>query len=161
MLHKKNAQREVKPKCTAICNQEEGGLSCAKIVLVDVFDGKNPEKLFRVYAIVDDKSNSFMISSELADEIGADGPPEKYLLSTCTSSKEVSYGRRVDNLQVRSMNDTVMRLPTLKCGQLPSDKKEIPTPDLAKNYAHLRDIANEIPPIDPEAEVHVPESSRV
>ena len=85
MLHKEhnlNQTREVTPKFTAICDTENGGVSCGKVVLVDLFHNGRPEKLFRVYAILDEQSNTSMISSEQADEIGASGPAEKYLLST-------------------------------------------------------------------------------
>ena len=39
--------------------------------------------------------NSSLISTELADELGADGPEEKYFLTTCRGTKEIKCGRRV------------------------------------------------------------------
>ena len=38
---------------------------------------------------------------------------------------------------------------------IPSDKQEIPTPEMARRFPHLRDIANEIPQLDENAEIHL------
>ena len=44
-------------------------------------------------------------------------------------------------------------LTLLECNQIPDNRSEIPTPDAAYHQAHLRKIANEIPPLDPQAEI--------
>ena len=43
----------------------------------------------------------------------------------------------------------------IECNQIPQSKEEIPTPEIAKEFAHLRDIADEIPPIDNDAGIHI------
>ena len=97
-----------------------------------------------------------MISPELVDQLGIQSPKGKYLLSTCSASKEVKFGRRVSGLQVKSLNGNREDIPTvIECDNIPKDKREIPTPELAKRYNHLRDIANDIPPIDPDAEIQL------
>ncbi|KAK3743580.1 hypothetical protein QZH41_001384 [Actinostola sp. cb2023] len=152
-----NEAEEVNSKCTAVCRERKGGVSCSKIVLVDVSVKARQNTSKRVYAIIDDQSNTSLISSELADALGADGPTEKYLLSTCSSSDQVKYGRRVSGLIVRSIqNGNESELPTLvECDGIPEDKTEIPTPELARRFAHLRDIADEIPPADSSASIHI------
>ena len=45
-----------------------GGISCSKLLLVDVVSKERPERVCRVYAIIDDQSNTSLITSELADE---------------------------------------------------------------------------------------------
>ena len=67
----------------------EGGVLCSKLLLVDVFTREKPHPVHRVYAIMDEQSNS-LISIELADELGASRPEEKYLLTTCSGTKETS-----------------------------------------------------------------------
>ena len=69
------------PKCTTLC-EPTGGLSCSKTLLVDIFNKRTPHITKRIYAIVDEQSNSSVITSELADDLGASGPLEKYFLST-------------------------------------------------------------------------------
>lgn len=151
------ATDSVSNRCTTACDNSKGGLSCRKIVLVDVFAKTATANSHRVYAIIDDQSNASLISNELADILGASGPEERYLLSTCHGSNEERYGRRVSGIVARSsLGGEESSLPILvECEHIPSDKREIPTPEMARRFTHLREIADEIPPIDPNADIHI------
>lgn len=148
---------QVNNTCTAVCRDNDGGVSCSKILLVDIVSPDEPSVSCRAYAIIDDQSNSSLISSELADKLGANGPKEKYYLSTCSGNRETKFGRRVSGLVIRSAsNGREAQLPTLvECENFPDDKKEIPTPEVARKFPHLQDIAREIPPIDESAGLHI------
>jgi hypothetical protein len=152
-----SASEQVTNKCTAVCGESNGGISCSKFLLVDIVKPDATNESCRVYAIIDDQSNSSLISSELADMLGAEGPKEKYYLSTCSGSKETKFGRRVSGLVIRSVsNGREVHLPTLvECDNFPDDKREIPTPEVAQRFPHLQEIAREIPPLDERAGVHV------
>ena len=146
---------KVTSKCTSVCNAN-GGLSCGKIVPVDVFEREYPGRSYRVYAILDEQSNSSLISSELADDLGISTPSEPYLLTTCSGTKEMKFGRRAANISIESMAGNVLNLPTLiECDNIPSNKNEIPTPELAQRFPHLRGIAEHIPPLDESLEIHL------
>ena len=148
--------KNVNPKCTSVCKGSSGGLSCSKIVLVDIYWEDRPDDVHRVYAIMDDQSNASLITTNLADKLDAKGPEWRYYLSTCGGEKEVRYGRRVTGLVVRSVHGRTSRLPTLiECDGIPQDKGEIPTPEIAMQYPHLSSIADEIPPLDSQAEVQL------
>ena len=113
-------QENVYTKCTSTCKGAPSGLSCSKIVLVDIYREDRPNGVHRVHAIVDDKSNSSIISTELADKLNAEGPEWKYYLSTCGGEKEVRYGRRITELIIRSTHERTSRLPTLiRCDGIP------------------------------------------
>jgi len=100
--------------------------------------------------------SSPLVTGELADYLGASGPPEKYFLSTCSGEKEEKHGRRVPGITVRSLSGPEFPLPTLtECDTIPQDKSEIPTPDMAKSFPHLIDIAHEIPSLDESAKVQL------
>ena len=61
-------------KCTSLCGASEGAVSCSKLVLVDVVSKQRPKSIclwIFIYAIIDDQSNTSLITSELADELGA------------------------------------------------------------------------------------------
>lgn len=156
-INKNQDKEEVNSSCTELCDGTRG-LSCSKIVLLDIFAQRKPDNVHRVYALIDEQSNASMISPDLADLIGAPGPKEKYFLSTCSASKETKFGRRVSGLMavpVRA-NCKQMKLPTLiECNEIPNDKREIPTPELVKKFPHLREIAKDIPPFDAKADIHV------
>ena len=43
----------------------------------------------------------------------------------------------------------------MECDYLPCDKREIPTPEIARKFKHLASIADEIPPVDPHASIEI------
>ena len=97
-----------------------------------------------------------MITSELADELGLTCPEEKYYLTSCSGEKEEKYGRRVTGVVLRSLKGTESELPTLiECNNIPRDKQEIPTLEMARRFPHFSDIANDIPKLDENAEIHL------
>ena len=130
-------------------------MSCSKIVLVDVHSKRIPSATQRLYAIIDEQSNSSLVSCELADELGVEGPLEKYYLSTCSSNIEMKYGRRVTGATIRALNGSALDLSTLiECDSIPRDKREVPTPEMARRFPHLKEITGEIPPFDDDADIH-------
>lgn len=44
-------------------------------------------------------------------------------------------------------------IDVLECDQIPDVRYEIPTPDVASHYPHLRDIEPFIPPLNPDAQI--------
>lgn len=49
---------------------------------------------------------------------------------------------------------TEIQLPTLiECDMLLDDKSEIPTPEVARHYTHLKRVADKIPALDPSADI--------
>ena len=116
----------------------------------------NPEIVCRAYAIIDEQSNASMITPNLADTLEVDAPKEKYLLSTCSSTRETKYGRKVSGLMIKSLNKTVAKLPKLiECEHIPQERDEIPTPFMTKHFPHLYDITNDIPPLDKDANIEI------
>ena len=88
-----------------------------------------------------------MISPTLADQLG-------------WQSLHAAQPRRSNSVvesQACKLNRGINEeLPTLiECDNIPKNKRKIPTSELAKRYGHLRDIANEIPPIDPNAKTQL------
>lgn len=100
-----------------------------------------------MYSIIDE-SNSSLISTKLADKLGANGLEEKYFLTTCSGMKETKYGRRMTDVVIQSMSGVAADLPTLiECGNISQDKHKISTSKMARRFPHLQDIANEILPL--------------
>lgn len=88
--------------------------------------------------------------------MGATGPSLKYLLSTCGGGKEEKSGRRVSGVVLRSMAGRMSRLPQLvECTNIPQDKREIITPEMAGQFPHLQEIAEEILAYDHKAKVEI------
>ena len=146
----------VNPKCTSIYKGSSGGLSCSKIVLVDIYNEDRPDDVNRVYAIVDDQSSASLITPDLADKLNAKGPEWKYYFSTCGGEREARYGHRVTGDFLKSVHGRTSRLHTLsECDGVPQDKEEILNLKIAIQYPHLSIIAEEIPPLGSEARVQL------
>lgn len=150
----KTAMTSANMKCAQICGKKFQGRSCSKTLLAKVYPRDNPDKALTVYVILDDQSNVSLAKSsffELFDNHSDDIP---YNLSSCAGHIRTS-GRRARGYVVESM-DGVNRLhiPTLiECDQIPNVRGEIATPEVAKSYPHLKDIAKLLPPMDKHAEI--------
>ena len=151
----KDHGEELRLKCTPVCEGKAGGISCSKIVLIDVFAETQPEKAVRVYAIMDDQSNASMLSPSLIKKLDEHGPRERYPLSTC-SSREMKYGRRINTLVANGLNGKIVDLPTMiECQHIPQDKSEIPTPKMSESFPHLKEISSEILPVDQNSSIEM------
>lgn len=64
-------------------------------------------------------------------------------------------GRRASGYIVESLDNNIsLHIPTLlECNQIPNIRCEIPTPDAASHFSHLRDIAHEIPALALDADI--------
>ncbi|XP_062572713.1 uncharacterized protein LOC134234663 [Saccostrea cucullata] len=145
---------DVNSKCTQICGQAYGGKSCAKTILVHVYLKHCPQKSVKIYAVIDDQSNRTLAKPKLFDLMDSIGTTTNYLLTSC-SGKVQRSGRKVHGLVVESLDRQIcIDIPTIiECDEIPEVREEIPTPEVALYYEHLHDIADHIPPIDPNAEI--------
>ena len=65
-------------------------------------------------------------------------------------------GRRISRVVLRSLTGIIAKLPQLvECTNIPEGKREIATPEMARQFSHLKEIADEIPPYDPKASVEI------
>ncbi|KAK7093723.1 uncharacterized protein [Littorina saxatilis] len=149
-------QREevVKSKCTRLCGDNSGSRSCGKVILVHVFPEGQPERSQEVYAIIDDQSNRSLAAPSLFNQQQVSSQEVLYTLSSCAGQSTIS-GRRADRLCVQSHDGRkTMRLPPLlECANIPNDRTEIPTPEVAQHHPHLRNIAHNIPQIHGRAPI--------
>lgn len=71
-----------------------------------------------------------------------------HIHKTCMERTETA-GRRTSGYTVEPVDESIsIPLPTLlECNQIHNVRTEILTPDVAHHYAHLKRIANKIPPL--------------
>ena len=140
--------------CTDICGKGLSGKSCSKICLANVYPEKQPERAKKMYVVLDDQSNHSLARSTFFDtfDIQADAAP--YILRTC-SGTVTTNGRRTSGFRIQSLDGRVeLSLPPLiECDSIPNNRDEIPTREAAKHHPHLSVIADEIPLLDPSAEI--------
>ena len=140
--------------CTQICAGKPGGRSCSKICLANVFSKEHPEKKIKMYVAIDDQSNCSLAKPELFDLLDKNGTQHPYTLKTCAGTT-LTKGRYASDLVIETTDGSKRYpLPTvIECTAIPDNKNEIPTPDIARAYPHLRPIAEYIPEIDESADI--------
>ncbi|CAC5374797.1 unnamed protein product [Mytilus coruscus] len=114
---------------------------------------QKPNTRMRIYAIIDEQSNSSLVHGDILDYFDIKAESRQYSLSSC-SGKVMMNGRRASGFVVQSLDGQNLELPTLiECDMIPNNRNEIPTCDVAANYQHLASIAQFIPPLDAEAKI--------
>ena len=143
----------VNSACTEVCDGYSSR-SCAKIVLVNIEHERSKHPPIKVYAVLDEQSNKSLAKPELFDMFDPECTGENYILSTCSGSSTVN-GRRSHGFIVHSHdNETTLNLPTLiECDDIPDNRYEIPTREVAENHPHLAEIAGLIPSLDNGANI--------
>ena len=123
--------------------------SKSMIVPVWVSSETNPSCEILTYALLDTQSDTTFIHEDTATALHVQGQPIKLSLSTMTAQQTVIESKRITGLKVRGFNSTEKLI--INCaytrGFIPVDRSHIPTNENAKQWHHLNEIANEIPPL--------------
>ncbi|XP_055061241.2 uncharacterized protein [Misgurnus anguillicaudatus] len=138
-----SAQSQVTNKCTKVCGGELTDRSCSKICLVKVFPAGHREKAMTLYAVMDEQSNRSLVRSQFFEMFHDQSPSASYTLRTCAGVKQ-SAGRRASGYEVESLDGAVrIPLPSLiECNDIPNNREEIPTPEVALHHVDLRSVAH-------------------
>ncbi|CAB3978844.1 Hypothetical predicted protein [Paramuricea clavata] len=147
-------ENEATAKRTELCGNEHGGRSCSKICLANIYSKTHPEKKIKAYVVIDDQSNCTLAKPKLFDLLSIDGEATSYTLKTCAGKSKLE-GRCAKNLVIESLDGrkTHKLPPVIECDAIPDSTEEIPTPAVGRAHPHLREIADKIPEIDPEADI--------
>lgn len=132
---------EAKSLCTRLCGKGFSGKSCSKICLVNVYPQGHHDKSQRMYVILDDQSNVSLARTEFFDAFDITGPSVPYILTTCAGVINMT-GRRAHGYVVEPLAGEIsIPLPTLiECNNVPNNRAEIPTPEVAYHHPHMRRI---------------------
>ncbi|XP_060757456.1 uncharacterized protein LOC132868527 [Neoarius graeffei] len=144
----------VSTSCTKVCGEGVPGRSCSKICLVKVYSATRPDAAVRMYAILDEQSNRSLVRSEFFTVFNVSGHPSPYSLKTCAGTIETE-GRQARDFVVEPLDGSVaLPLPPLiECNEIPNNRTEIPTPEVASSHDHLKHLSKHIPNLDPQAHI--------
>lgn len=136
-----------------MCGAQFTGRSCAKAVLVDVYPKETPSQRLRIYALIDDQSNTTLTKTELFDFMNVPHSQTHFFTLTSCAGRIQTSGRKMSGLMVATIDDSVvMELPTItECNEVPNGKHEIPTLDVVKYHPHIQDLPFAL--MDPQAEI--------
>ena len=109
----------------------------------------NPHHERLAYAILDNQSNTTFVTEEVCGALHPESEAIKLKLTTITERESNISCQRISGLQVRGYtSNVIIDIPSAYTRELiPADPTQIPTNETAKNWNHLRSIANEIPPL--------------
>ena len=144
----------VNSSCTEVCHDPHVSRSCAKTLLVRIFHKDEPGKDVLAYAILDDQSNGSLATSKFFEIFNEKGPESPYSLRSCAGLVNVA-GRRATGYSVQSLDySNTISIPLLiECNEIPNNREEISTPEIANFYPHLSDIAKHIPALNSDVEI--------
>ena len=138
--------------CSAISGRDM--VTNSLIIPVYVFRKGHPELKVKVYALLDDASDTTFIKTVVKDKLGIPGVNSKLILSTMLGSEEITVCR-VDGLVVERIDQRVqVELPrTYSRDQIPSRRDQIPSPEVAAVWPHLQRIKDKIMPYQESLEI--------
>ena len=130
--------------------------SCMHSLIVPVWihHRKDTKKKLLTYALLDEQSDACFVKEDLVGRLRVNGPEVDLKLSTVLAEKVIK-SRRIEGLVVRGYNEDV-EIPLPKSysrSSIPAKKSQIPRPESAVNWPHLRRISEKIMPLDEDVEV--------
>lgn len=154
---------EVQPRdvgtsnCTRVCaqpNQGGEGDHCM-IIPVIVRSADNPHKESKVYAVLDDQSNSCFITKVLCEQLDLQGPETQLLLTTMHEQNACITSNRIFGLEVLDLErEHVVKLPVcFKRDSVPAKHSQIPKTEVINQWSHLKQIAGKLMPYDSSIEI--------
>ncbi|XP_052084099.1 uncharacterized protein LOC127721417 [Mytilus californianus] len=136
--------------CTKICgNPLSSSKSCAKILPIYVYPKNKTHMAEKVYTIIDDQSTHSLGTSKFFDIFNENAEHINFTLSSC-AGKVSKMGRVARHYTIEALDhSTSINIPSLiECNDIPNNRDEIPSPEVAASHAHLNNIVSHIPPID-------------
>ena len=131
-----------------------GSVTNSMIVPVIVHHKDNPQLEVKVYALLDDASDTTFIKTSVKEQLGVQGIKTSLILSTMLGREDISVFK-VDGLIVERIDKKVsLELPrTYSRDQIPSRRNQIPRPEVAEMWPHLTKIKDKIMPYQEDLEI--------
>ena len=137
--------KDVVARCIEVCSVEDQGSGSDNSMIVPVYvrPRNEPNKEILCYCILDDQSNTCFMSNKLRHQLGLAGCDTMLTLSTMYKSQSHISFTKVTNLELLSLDRQVrIDLPaTYTRDHIPASRSQIPKPEVAEKWDHLREIA--------------------
>ncbi|XP_022790960.1 uncharacterized protein LOC111330383 [Stylophora pistillata] len=125
-----------------------------RIIQVILFHKNNPEKTAKVYALLDDASDTTFVTTQVQHKLGINGVQTSLDLSTMFGRQRIAV-KRIDGLVVERLDKrTEVELPKTYARQtIPSRRDQILRPETVTSWPHLKRIEGKIPPYDDDVAI--------
>ena len=153
-LNEKNQAKEPKESTSGSMTSIDAETTTSMMVPVRVHHQDCPSVEVSVYALLDDGSDStFMTNSTLRD-LGLKETEVSLKLNTIHCENSIP-AQKVEGLVVQKLDkDAIVELPKAYTREaIPARRNQIPTPEIARKWSHLKKIKDKIPPKQNNVEV--------
>ena len=151
------------PNTSATANASSGSLTShvesavitnSKLVPFYMSHRDHPKKEMKVYALLDDASDTTFVTTKVQEVLGLKGVDTELTLSTM-SGKEVISVSRIDGLVAERLDRRAkVELPKSYTREsIPCRENQIPTPEMADRWSHLKKIKDKIPKLEADIEI--------
>ena len=115
---------------------------------------KGSGKSVTTHAFYDNGSGGCFATESIRRQLGVDGVRVMLQLATMHGESQVE-STILDNLIVTSLDDeNPIELPlSYTRDEIPADHRQIPTPSIIRQWAHLSEVAKKIPEFEPHLEI--------
>lgn len=129
-------------------------ISHSLIVPVWLHHQDSPNKKVMVYALLDDQSDACFIKEGTLEKLGVDGPEIGLKLSTVLAEENIT-SKKITGLVVRGVKEEMdIPLPrTYTRSIIPARRSQIPRPETARKWPHLKGIADCLMPYRDDLDV--------
>ena len=144
--HGEYDQTSPKSACTKICGDSQLGRSCARIVLLQAFHESNPTVRVPTYAVLDDQSTDVFVTDTLLEQLGSSGPEITLNVNTIVGTNSI-HTRKIAGLCIQDVEGRHKPIPVRYAysrEEIPADERDIATPEIAREWKHLEEIAHHI-----------------
>ncbi|KAL1276825.1 hypothetical protein QQF64_036448 [Cirrhinus molitorella] len=140
-------QAEQNSSSLSCCVDSGDGGSTSMIVPVWISSTSTPERETLVYALLGKQSSNTFVDQEVCERMGAISEPVKLKLTTMMGKDSVVQSERVNELRVSGFTShgLISLPPAYTRDFIPLERSHIPTPETARRWSHLNEIAHEIP----------------
>ena len=129
-------------------------ISHSLIVPVWLHHENNPENKIMMYALLDDQSDACFVKQTALEKLDVDGPEIHLKLSTVLAEENIT-SQKITGLVVRGVNEgTEISLPrTHTRDTIPAKHSQIPRPETARKWPHLKRTADHLMPYNDSLDV--------
>ena len=153
------SESDATANCTNICSikGQQSGQDQSLIIPVWVSSGERPQNDVLTYALIDSQSNATFITEKLKQALEVDGVASHLRLSTMHQEDEVIECKKVQGLSVTDLKRQVhIPLPKVYTrDSIPYKPHQIPKPEVAMQWDHLKCIAEELMPYREDVQVGI------
>lgn len=159
VLHRPSPEDRNEEKVMETAKATNNCVNCSStttsmILPVLIHHKDNPDRRVKVYAVLDDQSDTCFVTDDVTKSLAVTGPAVKLELGTMHAVRNIDT-QKVEGLIV-SRFDGQVDIPLPKAytrNLIPGLRGQIPSPETARKYEHLKTIADEIPPYDEQLSI--------